>query len=264
MRKWVGCWIGLAMGCSSNTPPIDAGAVRTVCEPPVYEAGVNPDVDASDASPDAIADDAGDAGVKDAAPSGCAKDTDCTDGGVCETATKACVANTGSKVCGANLPGDGGGVPATCTVNPADICCSQADGCIAHSSIPDGGVGGGACCPGAEGDKYCQSLLATASATCGAGNLCTTCIDTCIDAHMAEHVKFANYQVNECGCIANGPCYDKCHTSTTMDPTSDCGACLAAQSSEGLASTCTLAAAADCSNDPGCTAYQQCAGKCPM
>lgn len=263
MRNWVRCSIAFAAACSSNTPPSnDAGAVRTVCEPPVYDAGPTSDQDASDAAADVTPDDAGDAGVKDATPLGCAKDTDCTDGGVCDTTSKACVADTGATLCGGALPSDGGGVPATCTVNASDICCS--DGCVAHSSIPDGGVGGGACCPGPEGDKYCQSLLATSAATCGAGNLCTTCIDSCIDAHLAAHAKFANYQVSECGCIANGPCYDKCHTSTTMDPTSDCGACLAAQSGEGLASTCTLAAAADCSNDPDCTAYQQCAGKCPM
>jgi hypothetical protein len=40
--------------------------------------------------------------------------------------------------------------------------------------------------------------------------------------------------------------------------------CLTAQTAEGLSSTCTLTAAEDCSNDPDCTAYQACAGACPM
>ena len=143
MRNWFGCWIAVAVGCSSSTPPIDAGETRTVCQPPVYEAGPSPDQDAGDASADAIADDAGDAGAEDAAPPGCTKDTECTDGGVCDTATMACVADTGSKLCSGTVPSDGGGVPAACTVNASDICC--ADGCTAHSSVPDGGVGGGAC-----------------------------------------------------------------------------------------------------------------------
>jgi hypothetical protein len=91
-----------------------------------------------------------------------------------------------------------------------------------------------------------------------------SCMQQCIDAHRAAYEAFERYQVSECGCVADGECYSACHASTTLAPSSACGTCLAAQTAEGLSSECTLAAAHDCAEDMACTAYQSCAGACPM
>jgi len=91
-----------------------------------------------------------------------------------------------------------------------------------------------------------------------------TCAEKCVTANPMAYAEFERYQVKECGCVADGACYADCHDSTTRAPSSRCGQCLAAETSEGLGSTCTLAAAADCSNDTACSAYQACAGSCPM
>jgi hypothetical protein len=87
---------------------------------------------------------------------------------------------------------------------------------------------------------------------------------TCRSASPAAYAKFAAYQVTDCGCTPDAACYSVCSESTSLDAGSACAECLAAQAKDGLASTCTLTAAADCSNDPECTAYQACAGACPM
>jgi hypothetical protein len=278
-------------GCSSSSTPeasVDAGNdvavhkthdagkpvlkdaghdARTVCEPVVtHDAGVEASV--SDAAIDAPADTAPPNG--DAGPISCTLDTQCPTGDICNTKSSGegagtCVANVGATFC-SNAPdtdaGSAGGQPGSCSVNAADMCCSATAGCIPKPAAP--AVGGGACCPGATGDTYCQTQLSDDHATCGAAGVCTTCMDTCISANPVAYQKFIAYQVADCGCEANASCYEACHTSTTSDPTSACGMCLTAQSTEGLGSTCTLAAAADCSDDPNCTAYQACAGACPM
>ena len=97
-----------------------------------------------------------------------------------------------------------------------------------------------------------------------AGDAATSCVDACVLKYPAPYEKFVGYQLTECGCTATGPCYSDCHESTTLAPTSSCGMCLAAQGAEGLTSTCTLAAAGDCSMDVDCSAFQACAGMCPM
>jgi hypothetical protein len=238
---------------------------RTVCEPLALVDAGHADARADAGAPDAKADAARDASDDDA-PIACTFDTHCPAGKVCDTKTTGegagtCVANDGKTLCAA-LPDDGGGAPGTCSVNTGDMCCTATAGCLAK---PEAGVvGGGACCPGAAGNLYCQTQLSNDQATCGATGLCATCMDGCLLATPAAYQKFLGYQVTECGCAADGPCYDTCHTSTTFAAASACGQCLTAQTKEGLSSTCTLAAAVDCSNDPGCTAYQACAGMCPM
>jgi hypothetical protein len=256
-------------GKPKTTP--DAGSdARTVCEPaPIVDAGVDAPVDSG--LPDALADVAVDAAPPVDAPIACTSDLVCPAGLVCHTKTTGegagtCVANDGTTFCTGEPAGvdggGGGGIPGKCSINADDMCCTVGAGCVAK---PEAGVvGGGACCPGAAGDLYCQSQLSNDQASCGAAGLCATCMDTCLNANPAAYQKFLGYQVTECGCAADGSCYDACHTSTTTAATSTCGQCLAAQSKEGLTSTCTLAAAVDCSNDPHCTAYQACAGMCPM
>jgi hypothetical protein len=91
-----------------------------------------------------------------------------------------------------------------------------------------------------------------------------TCLEACAIASPAGYEKFLGYQLTDCGCTAGGECYSACHTSSSASPMSDCGMCLAAQTAEGLSSTCTLTAAEDCSNDTVCAPFQTCAGKCPM
>jgi hypothetical protein len=149
------------------------------------------------------------------------------------------------------------------------MCCGVAAGCIANPARVDAGAfppplsPPDPCCPGSAGDTYCQGKLSNDVATCS-GNVCTTCLLTCITATPVAYQKFLGHQLTDCGCTANGECYSACHTATSSDPSSACGTCLAAQTTEGLSSTCTLTAAEDCSNDPDCTAYQACAGACPM
>jgi len=252
----------------------DAG---TVCAPappaPAAEAGKE------DAEPGATHDaakDTMDAGKPDAdaGPIHCTHDSECTAGDICDTNKGVCIANAesdaGPQLCGSNT--DGGGVPGACAVNPDDMCCAGRSGCVANPAKVDAGPLPEApiplpptdpCCPGAAGDTYCQGKLSDDSATC-TGNVCTTCLDTCVRGHLAAYQKFLGYQLTDCGCTANGGCYDACHEATTAAPGTPCGMCLAAQTAEDLSSTCTLTAAEDCSNDPSCTAFQACAGACPM
>jgi hypothetical protein len=90
------------------------------------------------------------------------------------------------------------------------------------------------------------------------------CVGNCAVANPDAYAKFIEFQLTECGCTATGPCYAACHEATSFAPGSVCGMCLATQGTEGLASTCTLAAAADCSMDTTCSPFQSCAGMCPM
>jgi hypothetical protein len=238
--------------------PDSGPAARGVCLPRV-DAGS--DASARDAATDAKPKDA--APAKEGGEAGtvhCTSDPDCSSGDLCDIKTSKCVANTGKTYC-MDLP-DGGGTPGTCSVNSDDMCCTEAAGCLARP--PEPMVGGGACCPGAAGDKYCQSKLSDDTATCGAGNSCTTCMDSCINANPGAYANFLQHQVEDCGCVADGACYAACHDSTTTASSSACGMCLASQTGEGLSSTCTLQAAADCISDPDCSAYQACAGMCPM
>jgi hypothetical protein len=295
MRASTLCLAVLLAGCSSSSSstPVDAGndvSVKphdaghdakdaathhdagTVCNPvPVEDAGVDgaTDAKARDAESD-VKDDATDAGAAmatdaDAGPIRCTLDTQCPTGDICDTkATGAsagtCVANTGATFC-ASVPADGGGAPGACSENASDMCCTATAGCIANptAKLATANV----CCPGAAGDTFCQGKLGDDTATCS-GNICTTCVDTCIAANPAAYQKFLGYQLTDCGCTADGDCYAACHDSATRAPTSACGMCLVAQSKEGLSSTCTLSAAGDCSNDPACTTYQACAGMCAM
>jgi len=268
------------MGCSSaaSSPTLDAGHdsatkhavkdagtdARTVCEPvPAVDAGQrDAEVDArsEDARSDSRAADA--APAQDAGPIPCTHDTECPVGHICDTSgdanARTCVENDGTKLC-VGAP-DGGGAPGTCSVNPDDMCCAATVGCIARPVSGTGGV----CCPGPSGDLYCQGQLSSAQGKCGLTGTCAVCMDLCAAASPVAYQKFLGYQVAECGCQADGACYDACHTSTTLAASSACGSCLTAQTKEGLDSTCTLAAAVDCSNDPACTTYQACAGMCPM
>jgi hypothetical protein len=91
-----------------------------------------------------------------------------------------------------------------------------------------------------------------------------TCLEACIEANPSAYEKFLGHQITDCGCTESGECYSACHESTSADPSSACGTCLAGQTADGLSSTCTLTAAEDCSNDTACTAFQVCAGMCPM
>jgi hypothetical protein len=252
----------------------DAGAQKEaglVCSPvtPTTDAGKH------DAEKDAAKDAGGDAsdasagGDADAGPIHCTRDLDCPGGDVCDTSSHACLANGGdggASHCGG--PPDGGGAPGTCSVNPDDICCGAATGCVANPAKLDAGSPSilpspEPCCPGTAGDTYCQGQLSSDVATC-TGYVCTTCLLSCMTATPAAYEKFLGHQLSDCGCTANGACYAACHDATSSEPTSACGSCIAAQTAEGLSSTCTLTAAEDCSNDPDCTAYQACAGACPM
>ncbi len=274
MRRWAWCVGSLLLGCSSTSGPLapgdagthdahhdarphDSGPVRTVCEPMGSDGGVK------DGSPDGAGDaGAKDDGGKDAAGDGpvhCTTDDVCPKGDICDKAMGLCVMNDGTTFCSGEP--DGGGVPGKCSANSDDMCCTATAGCIARPPPPV--AGGPACCPGPAGDRYCQGKLGNDTATC-TGNVCTTCMDTCISANPTAYQRFLAHQVADCGCVADGACYAACHTATSSAPGSGCGDCLAAQTQEGLASTCTLAAAADCSMDPDCTAYQACAGMCPM
>jgi hypothetical protein len=272
----------LLLGCSSSSNPVmitaDAGnptdahhdahresgpPPKTVCEPATFDAGSKDgesDAEDHDAATDAGAKDVADKDGSETGPIHCTLDTQCPPGDVCERASSMCIPNMGATLCTGTV--DGGGAPGKCSANDNDMCCTVTAGCIPSPAIPL--AGGGPCCPGATGDTYCQAKLADDSASCGSANVCTTCMDTCITANDAAYQKFLAHQVADCGCIADGACYDVCHTSTTTAPDSACGMCLTSQTQEGLGSTCTLAAAADCSSDPGCTAYQACIGTCPM
>jgi hypothetical protein len=205
-------------------------------------------------------------------------DTECPAGDVCDTTQSQCITNAptdgGVTLC-VEAPKDGGGPPGKCSVNADDMCCSEATGCVANPWLDAGAPmkpaalpTAYACCPGSAGDIYCQGKVADPTATCATVNpnqsLCSTCMHLCIWQNPAAYERFVGYQLTECGCTANGACYAACRTSTTLAGTSACGTCLASQVAEGLASECTLAAAADCSNDPACTAFQMCAGMCPM
>jgi hypothetical protein len=285
MRTWneySGPLLLLVVGCSSSSPasttPHDAATAidvhadarhdsgpppRKVCEPASSDAG--PGDGGGDAlDHDALADaDHKDAAGKDGGDAGlvhCTTDMQCAPGDVCDTTMTLCVQNDGTTFCSGTA--DGGGAPGTCSVNAGDICCTTTMGCLVRPAMPV--AGGGPCCPGPTGDTYCQGKFADDTATCGSGNVCTTCMDTCVTANPIAYERFVAHQVADCGCIADGPCYSACHDSTSTAPDSACGLCLTAQTQEGLGSTCTLAAAADCSSDPDCTAYQACAGMCPM
>jgi len=293
MRLSALCFAMFVVGCSSSratvedagedaprTPPHDAGhdvvkdaaphkEAGLVCSPPVAPADAGkPDAEkdaAKDASKDADKD-GKDAAPADAGPIHCTQDQDCPAGDVCDTSSHECLANggdAGASRCGS--PPDGGGAPGTCSVNPDDICCGVAAGCIANPVRADAGPlpTTDSCCGGPAGDLYCQGKLSNDMATC-TGNVCTTCLLTCMTATPAAYEKFVGYQLTDCGCTADGECYSACHTATSSDPSSACGMCLAAQTAEALSSTCTLTAAMDCSNDPDCTAYQACVGACPM
>jgi hypothetical protein len=91
-----------------------------------------------------------------------------------------------------------------------------------------------------------------------------TCLEACIADNALAYEKFLGHQLTDCGCTESGECYSACHESTSADPSSACGSCLAGQTADGLSSTCTLTAAEDCKNDTACTAFQTCAGTCPM
>jgi len=296
MRAFALCFLMLAVGCSSSSnaasvatddggssKPEDAGhgakdardageqmEAGLVCSPHVVTTDAGKHDAAKDASNDAGAD-AKDAtpGDADSGPIHCTGDVDCSPGEVCDTSSHACLTNGGDAgVSQCASPPDGGGAPGTCTVNPNDMCCGSASGCVLDPARVDAGPPTivpppDSCCPGSAGDTYCQGKLSTDTATC-TGNVCTTCLLTCMTASPAAYEKFLAYQLTDCGCTANGACYSACRTATSSDPSSACGTCLAAQTTEGLSSTCTLTAAEDCGNDPECTAYQACAGACPM
>jgi hypothetical protein len=275
------------MGCSSsssNTPDGDASSgphddagrsardsgrhdAATVCAfRAVQDSGTDAGGDSSALDARADSHDAGPATATDAdaGPIHCVNDTQCPTGHVCDTKAGAlhsatCIPNAGATLC-VDPPADGGGAPGMCSENSDDMCCTVAAGCVAK---PASASGQSPCCPGAQGDSYCQTKLANSAATCS-GNVCTTCLDTCVASNPAAYQKFLGYQLNDCGCTANGACYSACHDSETAAATSPCGMCLAAQTAEDLNSTCTLTAALDCSNDKACTAYQACAGACPM
>jgi Cys-rich repeat protein len=258
-----------------DAPPADRDA-GTVCSPaPAPDAGIG---DAAiDAARDAVPD-VTDATAKpdvDAGPIACTRDTECPAGDICDTNRNQCIANVGGdagKAACSNAPPDGGGAVGTCAVNADDICCGPLGGCTVNPAHVDAGdlpatrvplPATDVCCPGAAGDSYCQGKLSDDMATCS-GNVCTTCLDTCVRNNLSAYQKFLGYQLTDCGCTANGECYSDCHDATSAEPSSACGTCLAAQTAEDLSSTCTLTAAGDCSNDPACTAFQACAGACPM
>jgi len=257
-------------------PEKDAG---TVCRP---APTATPDSGARDAVADVAQDalpDVTDAAPKaEAGPVHCTQDVECPAGDICDTAKSECVTNVGGDggpaTC-SNAPAqgaDGGGVPGTCGINANDLCCGPTSGCATNPAHVDAGPlpktpiplpPTDPCCPGAAGDTYCQGQLSDDQATC-TGNVCTTCTDTCVRANLAAYQKFLGYQLTDCGCTSDGACYDACHDATSADPGTACGTCLAAQTAEDLNSTCTLAAAGDCTDDPSCTAFQQCAGACQM
>ncbi len=120
---------------------------------------------------------------------------------------------------------------------------------------------------GGEGGRDGATLDARADAPTDAAKeagVDAGCEGNCALRNPTAYAKFVEYELDECGCTPTGPCYSDCHASTTAAPTSSCGMCLTAQGNDGLSSTCTLAAAADCSMDTECTAFQACAGACPM
>jgi hypothetical protein len=90
-----------------------------------------------------------------------------------------------------------------------------------------------------------------------------SCSAACEKTNPQEFELFHGYQLLECGCTGGGACYAACEKATTLGSDSPCARCLAGESEEGLSSTCTLAAAADCADDGACQNYQACAGACP-
>jgi hypothetical protein len=90
-----------------------------------------------------------------------------------------------------------------------------------------------------------------------------TCQQACATASPGPYVKFQEDELMNCGCLMTGPCYSDCIKATSLDGGSPCQACLAAQFAEFLDSTCTLAAAMQCAQDPSCAPYETCVGACP-
>jgi hypothetical protein len=141
----------------------------------------------------------------------------------------------------------------------------EASATVCSPPPADAGVEAGAdAAHDASTEAHSDGATDAATHASDAGDAATSCVDACVLKYPAPYQKFVGYQLMECGCTATGACYSDCHDSTTLAATSACGMCLAAQGAEGLASTCTLAAAGDCSMDVDCSAFQACAGMCPM
>jgi hypothetical protein len=60
------------------------------------------------------------------------------------------------------------------------MCCATQP-CI-------GGTGADACCPGTAGNTYCQGLIDSGSAVCGAGNVCTACAAVTGNTYIVDPV----------------------------------------------------------------------------
>lgn len=85
--------------------------------------------------------------------------------------------------------------------------------------------------------------------------------------HPTDFQKFTAYQLEDCGCTAGAACSTMCNTTdcAATDPTqisAACSMCLQTEAGNGLSSTCTTAAAGDCSNDNACAAFYNCAICC--
>jgi hypothetical protein len=149
----------------------------------------------------------------------------------------------------------------------ADTGAHHDAGTLCHPAAKDAGQPTDGASEGGEAGKDGAPLDAPVEAHADAAadaGVDAGCEGNCAIQNPAAYALFFEYQLTECGCTATGACYSACHTATSAGPSSACGACLAAQSAEGLSSTCTLAAAADCSMDATCSPFQECAGKCPM
>ena len=153
----------------------------------------------------------------------------------------------------ADAPHHAGDAGPVCSRGPVDSG-GTSDAAVESGKTPDGAVESG---PHREAG-------ADAAARDGGTDAATPCATRCMMEDPAAYETFQGYVLTDCGCVATGACYSNCHASATRDPASPCGACLGTQEAEGLSSTCALAAAADCSNDTACAAYQMCAGACPM